>query len=132
MIKGAVLQLPFLSSNHYLGVKENRNLANRRRRRQKPNQMVWIMLAITMVCVVIVFAIVMAQKEKGALVKQAKAVTKDMVYENAYIVSNDDGRLIFICDGDLYRARVPWKRTLQVSVILKSVALRSKDTDKAG
>ena len=95
----------FLSSNHYLGVKENRNLANRRRRRQKPNQMVWIMLAITMVCVVIVFAIVMAQKEKGALVKQAKAVTKDMVYENAYIVSNDDGRLIFICDGDLYRAK---------------------------
>ena len=67
--------------------------------------MVWIMLAITMVCVVIVFAIVMAQKEKGALVKQAKAVTKDMVYENAYIVSNDDGRLIFICDGDLYRAK---------------------------
>ena len=46
---------------------------------QKPNQMVWIMLAITVVCVVIVFAIVMAQKEKGALVKQAKAVTKDMV-----------------------------------------------------
>lgn len=67
--------------------------------------MVWIMLAITMVCVVIVFAIVMAQKEKGTLVKQAKAVTKDMVYENAYIVSNDDGRLIFICDGDLYRAK---------------------------
>ena len=67
--------------------------------------MVWIMLAITMVCVVIVFAIVMAQKEKGALVKQARAVTKDMVYENAYIVSNDDGRLIFICDGDLYRAK---------------------------
>ena len=95
----------FLSSNHYLGVKENRNLANRRRRRQKPNQMVWIMLAITVVCVVIVFAIVMAQKEKGALVKQARAVTKDMVYENAYIVSNDDGRLIFICDGDLYRAK---------------------------
>ena len=95
----------FLSSNHYLGVKENRNLANRRRRRQKPNQMVWIMLAITMVCVVIVFAIVMAQKEKGTLVKQARAVTKDMVYENAYIVSNDDGRLIFICDGDLYRAK---------------------------
>ena len=28
-----------------------------------------------------------------------------MVYENAYIVSNDDGRLIFICDGDLYRAK---------------------------
>ena len=95
----------FLSSNHYLGVKENRNLANRRRRRQKPNQMVWIMLAITMVCVVIVFAIVMVQKEKGTLVKQARAVTKDMVYENAYIVSNDDGRLIFICDGDLYRAK---------------------------
>lgn len=95
----------FLSSNHYLGVKENRNLANRRRRRQKPNQMVWIMLAITVVCVVIVFAIVMAQKEKGALVKQARAVTKDMVYENAYIVSNDDGRLIFICDGELYRAK---------------------------
>ena len=47
----------------------------------------------------------MAQKEKGALVKQAKAVTKDMVYENAYIVSNDDGRLIFICDGELYRAK---------------------------
>ena len=45
------------------------------------------------------FAIVMAQKEKGTLVKQARAVTKDMVYENAYIVSNDDGRLIFICDG---------------------------------
>ena len=67
--------------------------------------MVWIMLAITMVCVVIVFAIVMAQKEKGTLVKQARAVTKDMVYENAYIVSNDDGRLIFICDGDLYRAK---------------------------
>ena len=43
--------------------------------------MVWIMLAITVVCVVIVFAIVMAQKEKGALVKQARAVTKDMVYE---------------------------------------------------
>ena len=38
-----------------------------------------------MVCVVIVFAIVMVQKEKGTLVKQAKAVTKDMVYENAYI-----------------------------------------------
>ena len=95
----------FLSSNHYLGVKENRNLANRRRRRQKPNQMVWIMLAITMECVVIVFAIVMVQKEKGTLVKQARAVTKDMVYENAYIVSNDDGRLIFICDGDLYRAK---------------------------
>ena len=67
--------------------------------------MVWIMLAITMVCVVIVFAIVMVQKEKGTLVKQAKAVTKDMVYENAYIVSNDDGRLIFICDGELYRAK---------------------------
>ena len=67
--------------------------------------MVWIMLAITMVCVVIVFAIVMVQKEKGTLVKQARAVTKDMVYENAYIVSNDDGRLIFICDGDLYRAK---------------------------
>ena len=80
-------------------------MANRRRRRQKPNQMVWIMLAITMVCVVIVFAIVMAQKEKGTLAKQAKAVTKDMVYENAYIVSNDDGRLIFICDGELYRAK---------------------------
>ena len=95
----------FLSSNHYFGVKENRNLANRRRRRQKPNQMVWIMLAITMVCVVIVFAIVMVQKEKGTLVKQARAVTKDMVYENAYIMSNDDGRLIFICDGDLYRAK---------------------------
>ena len=95
----------FLSSNHYLGVKENRNLANRRRRRQKPNQMVWIMLAITVVCVVIVFAIVMVQKEKGTLVKQARAVTKDMVYENAYIVSNDDGRLIFICDGELYRAK---------------------------
>ena len=94
----------FLSSNHYLGVKENRNLVNRRRR-QKPNRMVWIMLAITMVCVVIVFAIVMVQKEKGTLVKQARAVTKDMVYENAYIVSNDDGRLIFICDGDLYRAK---------------------------
>ena len=45
--------------------------------------MVWIMLAITMVCVVIVFAIVMVQKEKGTLVKQARAVTKDMVYENA-------------------------------------------------
>lgn len=44
-------------------------------------------------------------KGKGALVKQAKAVTKDMVYENVYIVSNDDGRLIFICDGDLYRAK---------------------------
>ena len=58
--------------------------------------MVWIMLAITMVCVVIVFAIVMVQKEKGTLVKQARAVTKDMVYENAYIVSNDDGRLISI------------------------------------
>ena len=58
--------------------------------------MVWIMLAITVVCVVIVFAIVMAQKEKGALVKQARAVTKDMVYENAYIV---------ICDGELYRAK---------------------------
>ena len=41
--------------------------------------MVWIMLAITVVCVVIVFAIVMAQKEKGALVKQARAVTKDMM-----------------------------------------------------
>lgn len=95
----------FLSSNHYLGVKENRNLANRRRRWQKPNQMVLIMLAITMVCVVIVFAIVMVQKEKGTIVKQARAVTKDMVYENAYIVSNDDGRLIFICDGDLYRAK---------------------------
>ena len=94
----------FLSSNHYLGVKENRNLVNRRRR-QKPNRMVWIMLAITMVCVVIVFAIVMVQKEKGTLVKQARAVTKDMVYENAYIVSNDDGRLIFICDGELYRAK---------------------------
>ena len=67
--------------------------------------MVWIMIAITVVCVVIVFAIVMAQKEKGTLVKQARAVTKDMVYENAYIVSNDDGRLIFICDGDLYRAK---------------------------
>ena len=67
--------------------------------------MVWIMLAITMVCVVIVFAIVMVQKEKGTLVKQARAVTKDMVYENAYIVSNDDGRLIFICDGELYRAK---------------------------
>ena len=38
--------------------------------------MVWIMLAITMVCVVIVFAIVMVQKEKGTLVKQARAVTK--------------------------------------------------------
>ena len=80
-------------------------MANRRRRRQKPNQMVWIMLAITVVCVVIVFAIVMVQKEKGTLVKQARAVTKDMVYENAYIVSNDDGRLIFICDGELYRAK---------------------------
>lgn len=67
--------------------------------------MVWIMLAITVVCVVIVFAIVMVQKEKGTLVKQARAVTKDMVYENAYIVSNDDGRLIFICDGELYRAK---------------------------
>lgn len=32
-------------------------------------------------------------------------MTKDMVYENAYIVSNDDGRLIFICDGELYRAK---------------------------
>ena len=31
--------------------------------------MVWIMLAITVVCVVIVFAIVMVQKEKGTLVK---------------------------------------------------------------
>ena len=80
---------------------------------KKPNQMVWIMLAITMVCVVIVFAIVMAQKEKGTLVKQARAVTKDMVYENAYIVSNDDGRLIFICDGELYRLREPWRRALQ-------------------
>ncbi|MCQ4891481.1 hypothetical protein NE568_16820, partial [[Eubacterium] rectale] len=68
---------------------------NIRRRRQKPIEMVWIMLAITVVCVVFVFAIVMAQKEKGALVKEAKAVTKDIVYENAYIVSNDDGRLIF-------------------------------------
>ena len=47
--------------------------------------MVWIMLAITVVCVVIVFAIVMAQKEKGALVKQARAVTKDMVYELSLI-----------------------------------------------
>ena len=36
---------------------------------------------------------------------RARAVTKDMVYENAYIVSNDDGRLIFICDGELYRAK---------------------------
>ena len=47
--------------------------------------MVWIMLAITVVCVVIVFAIVMVQKEKGTLVKQARAVTKDMVYELSLI-----------------------------------------------
>ena len=31
--------------------------------------MVWIMLAITMVCVVIVFAIVMSQKGKGGTCK---------------------------------------------------------------
>ena len=68
--------------------------------------MVWIMLAITMVCVVIVFGNCYGAKGKnGTLVKQARAVTKDMVYENAYIVSNDDGRLIFICDGELYRAK---------------------------
>ena len=33
--------------------------------------MVWIMLAITMVCVVIVFAIVMVQKEKGTQIGRA-------------------------------------------------------------
>lgn len=64
MIKGAVLQLPFLSSNHYLGVKENRNLANRRRRRQKPNQMVWIMIAITVVCVVIVLQLLWRKRKR--------------------------------------------------------------------
>ena len=98
----------FLSKyDHSLGVKENRKLANTKTKTAKsPIQMVWIMLAITMVCVVYPFLrLLWYKKEKGTLVKQAKAVTKDMVYENAYIVSNDDGRLIFICDGELYRAK---------------------------
>ena len=57
--------------------------------------MVWIMLAITMVCVVIVFAIVMAQKEKGTLGKTGEGCDEGYVYENAYIVSNDDWKADF-------------------------------------
>ena len=72
MIKGAVLQLPFLSSNHYLGVKENRNLANRRRRRQKAESdgldNAYDNHGMRGYC----FAIVMAQKEKGTLCKTGK------------------------------------------------------------
>ena len=80
-------------------------MRRRRKRRPKPQEMVWIILAITAVCVVLVFAIIMTQKKQRLIDRQAQAVGTDMVYENAYIVSNESNRLIFICDGQLYRAK---------------------------
>ena len=103
MIKGAVFAAPLF----LIIIKDGEfcKMKKRRLKKPKPQEMVWIILAITAVCVVIIFAIIQTQKKSDSLLKQAKAAGEDMVYENAYIVSNMDNKLIFICDGDMFCAK---------------------------
>lgn len=80
-------------------------MKKKKSKKTNPQQMVWIIVGIVVVCMVVIFSIVKSQEKKGIIEKQAKAVTTDMTYENAYIVSNEDNKLIFVCNGDMFCAQ---------------------------
>ena len=61
-----------------------------------------ILLAITALCVVLTFLIVHKYTNGRLPATETNKINENIVYENAYIVSNEDNTINFVCGGKLF------------------------------